>query len=93
MPKHHINKANLDLIRPLTYFREKEIISYCKKFDIKPIQYVCPIGKKGNRERIRKIVDDLEQKIPNFVEKMFEAYIKRCKDLDEKEALEKFWKN
>jgi hypothetical protein len=24
---------------------------------------------------------------------MFEAYIKKCKDLDEKEALEKFWKN
>jgi len=90
MPVHHINKCNLDLIRPLTYLREKEIISYCKKFNIQPIQYICPIWKKWNRERIRQIVDELEEKIPNFVEKMFEAYIKRCKELDIKEALEKY---
>ncbi len=92
MPKHHINKCDLDLIRPLTYLRENEIVSYCKKFNIKPVQYICPIWKKGNRERIRKIVDELEEKIPNFVEKMFEAYIKRCKELDEIEARQKYWK-
>lgn len=78
LPVNKMRKWDFSVIRPMTYLREKDIIKYCDKLWLAPLDSSCPLDKISNREKIRKVVDDIEKNIPNFVEKMFFAYKSKC---------------
>lgn len=69
-----LEKWNLTIIRPLIYVRENEIIRYFSKKKFKVFACWCPVIKNSERMKIRKVVDEIENSLPWFVEKMFLAY-------------------
>lgn len=75
LPVNPMRKWDFSIIRPMTYLRESDIIKYCNVKWIVPLYADCIISKKSNREKIRTVIDNLEEQLPGFVENMFTAYI------------------
>ncbi len=72
-----LEKGDLTIIRPLIYVRESEIIKYFMSKKFKVFACGCPVIKNSERMKIRKVVDEIEEKLPWFVERMFWAYKKK----------------
>ncbi len=72
-----LKEGNLTIIRPLIYVRENEIIKYFSKHKFKVFACGCPVIKNSERMKIRPIVDELDEKLPWFVEKLFWSYKKK----------------
>lgn len=64
MPKlKSTNFSNMELIRPLYYVKEKDIISWTKHCNLNFLDCACTITKKkiGKRAEIKKLINDLRQ--------------------------------
>ncbi len=65
LPKlHSTNYKDMELIRPLYYIREKDIISFCNYNDLNFINCACSHTKKediGKREYVKKLISSLEK--------------------------------
>ena len=64
MPKlHSDNFENMELIRPLYFIREKDIISWAKFNQLKFIDCACSVTKKdaGKRKEVKQLVQDLNK--------------------------------
>lgn len=72
-PISYLSKTNLFVIRPLLYVFEKQILAITKYLPI--IENNCPANKHTNRETAKKIVEDLDKKIPNFKKNLHSALI------------------
>ena len=63
MPKiHSDNFENMELIRPLYFIREKDIISFVKYNNLEFIDCACSVTKKdsGKRREIKKLIESLK---------------------------------
>ena len=66
----------MDIIRPLAYVREKDIINFMRHNTIQPMSCGCPIeaGKvDSKRKEIKKLLQDLEEKNPNIKQSIFNS--------------------
>ena len=55
MPKlHSTNFKGMELIRPLVYVREKDIINWAKYCELKFLNCACKFTEKSSRENISK---------------------------------------
>ena len=70
-PKSYMNKNRLYLIRPMVYIDERSIINVSKKYNFPIIENPCPADKKTKREDIKKLIQELNDKIPNFRKNLF----------------------
>lgn len=78
MPKlKSTNFSNMELIRPLYYVKEKDIISWTKHCNLNFLDCACSITKKkiGKRAEIKKLIDDLRQ-----VDKNIDIHILRSSE-------------
>lgn len=78
MPKlKSTNFSNMELIRPLYYVKEKDIISWTKHCNLNFLDCACTITKKkiGKRAEIKKLIDDLRQ-----VDKNIDIHILRSSE-------------
>lgn len=70
-PYMHLEKANIDFIRPLILAHEKDIIKAVKEENIPVIPSSCPADKLTNRENIKNLLHNLYINYPeaqnNFV--------------------------
>lgn len=64
-----IKKANVEIIKPLYLFLDKEILLYAK---IKNLKYKRPLKKEG---KIPKFIDDLEKKHPEIKRAIIKGYL------------------
>ena len=70
-PKMHLEKANIDFIRPLLLCHEKQIIKLIKEEQLPVFTSHCPADKTTTREDMKNILNDFYSKYPvakeNFV--------------------------
>ena len=76
LPKVPSTSGRMDIIRPLAYVREKDIINFMRHNTIQPMSCGCPIeaGKvDSKRKEIKKLLQDLEEKNPNIKQSIFNS--------------------
>ena len=70
-PKMHLEKADIDFIRPLLLTRERQIIQVIKEEKLPVFSSSCPADKTTTREDMKNLLNDLYKKYPsakdNFV--------------------------
>lgn len=69
MPKlHSENFEGLELIRPLYFIHEKDIITWAKSNDLTFIDCACSVTKKGSgkRKEIKELIEKLKELSPNI---------------------------
>lgn len=70
------NFAGLELIRPLYYIEEKDIISFTQGSGLQTLNCACMVAAKkiGNkRYEIRALIEELKERFPEFDKKLFKA--------------------
>jgi tRNA(Ile)-lysidine synthase TilS/MesJ len=70
------NFAGLELIRPMYYIEEKDIISFTQNSGIQALNCACMVAAKkiGNkRYEIRALIEELKGRFENFDKKLFKA--------------------
>lgn len=78
LPKlHSDNFEGLELIRPLYFVREKDIISWCKSNNLSFLNCACSFTEKneinGKRKEIKELIKELEKVNPNIEHNIFKA--------------------
>lgn len=75
-PKVLSTSGKMQLIRPLVYVKERDIIAYTKKNEINAMSCGCPIesGKvDSKRKEVKKLLSDLEKSNPNIKQSIFNS--------------------
>ena len=75
MPNIHLSTVGLNVIRPMIYIDEKDIIAVSKKEKLPVMFNCCPANKKTEREHIKQIIDYIKHEIPISKERTFKAII------------------
>ena len=80
-PKMHLDKVDLDFIRPLNLIRESEIIACQKECNIPSFSSHCPNEGETKRQEMKMLLSDIYKKYPisknNFLT-MLSNYSKQC---------------
>lgn len=70
-PKTIMHKNTITLIRPMIYIEEQSIKSIVKKYTFPVIKNPCPADGKTKRQDMKELINDLNNKIPNFKKNLF----------------------
>lgn len=76
LPKVKSTSERLELIRPLIYVKEKDIISYTNYNEIQAMACGCPIeaGKvDSKRKRVKQLLEELEKENPQIKQSIFNS--------------------
>lgn len=76
IPKVKSTSGKMELIRPMVYIKEKDIISYTQKNGIEAMGCGCPVesGKTDSkRKEIKNLLGKLEEKDPNVKQSIFNS--------------------
>lgn len=76
IPKVKSTSGKLELIRPMIYIKEEDIINYTQKNGILPMTCGCPVESEktdSKRKEIKKILADMEEKNPNVKQSIFNS--------------------
>lgn len=76
LPKVSSSSGKLQLIRPMIYIKEADIINYTKKNGISPMSCGCPVeGEKegSKRKEIKVLLDKLSEIDPNIKQRIFSS--------------------
>ena len=80
LPKlHSTNYEGMELIRPLYFVREKDIIRFAKHHDLHFLQCACRLTERnvdqiyGRRRYIKELIKTLKKDIPQVEENLFNA--------------------
>ncbi len=63
-PKMHLEKADIEFIRPLSLVRENDIKRLCKEENLPVMDSICPADKHTSREEIKELLNDIYKKYP-----------------------------
>lgn len=70
-PKQYMSRVNMDMIRPMIYLKEHEIITACQQNDIPSVKRVCPNDGFTQRQDIKEKLFALYEQYPmahdNFI--------------------------
>jgi tRNA 2-thiocytidine biosynthesis protein TtcA len=69
--------GKLDVIRPLAYVPEQEIVRYAQEADFPPPPPPCPTGSQSKRALMREVIQMVEQTNPNVRSQLRRA-VERC---------------
>jgi tRNA 2-thiocytidine biosynthesis protein TtcA len=62
LPKTHLARTGLTVIRPLVYFREKELKSTARLHGFQPLDSPCPWNGKTKRQEIKELIRSWERR-------------------------------
>jgi len=62
LPKTHLDRTGLTVIRPLVYFREKDLRSTPKLHGFTPLPSPCPLDGKTKRQEIKELIKTWERR-------------------------------
>lgn len=79
-PKVTMFNGELDIIRPLAYVEEKDIIRYAKQENFPSHLCACPQGQKSQRKQMKDILHELEKVCPHVKSNVFNSLKKIKKD-------------
>jgi len=77
-PKQELFKGKITLIRPLAYVQERLIKRFAKEIKLAHQSCVCPHSIISNRNRMGRIIQDLEKICPDIKKNIFRS-LKRVK--------------
>lgn len=77
-PKVSMFNGELDIIRPLAYVEEKDIVRFAREQNFPSQLCACPNGQRSQRRRMREIIQELEKICPNLKDNIFNS-MKRIK--------------
>ncbi|MCQ2361776.1 MAG: tRNA lysidine(34) synthetase TilS [Acidaminococcaceae bacterium] len=72
-PVTELSRSSITVLRPLIYYREKEIIEQTDKLHFQPIKNPCPYDGNTTRQEIKKQISDLSIKYPELYEHLAAA--------------------
>ena len=72
-PFTHLDKMNIDLIRPLIYVPETEILGFKNKYQLPVIKNPCPADGYTKREEMHELIHSLQLKYPGVKERLFSS--------------------
>lgn len=72
-PKSYMSNSNITLIRPL-YLTEEHVISNASK-EMPVKKSKCPVDKDSKRQDVEKIINELNQKVPNSKKRIEQAVL------------------
>lgn len=65
LPKIHMVKYGITIIRPLIFATEKEIITFAKHFQFLRIMCQCPVGQTSLRKKAELLLREIEEIFPD----------------------------
>lgn len=65
-PKTPQERSGVTIIRPLVYFRERDIIENACQLNLQPLKNPCPYDGKTKRQEIKEMLSTLEAKDPEY---------------------------
>ena len=66
LPKTPQERSGVTIIRPLAYFREREIIDHANRLGLQPLKNPCPYNGNTKRQEIKEMLSSLEAKDPEY---------------------------
>ncbi|MFA4854582.1 MAG: ATP-binding protein [Candidatus Omnitrophota bacterium] len=78
VPKQELFKGKITLIRPLAYVEERLIIRFAREAKLGHDTCVCPHSVTSNRNRVGRIIRELEKVCPDIKKNIFRS-VKRVK--------------
>lgn len=68
LPVTYLDRSDLTVIRPLIYFREKELVEAADVHGFTPLKSPCPIDGHTKRQEIKELIEKLGLTIPECYE-------------------------
>ena len=72
-PVTHLDKANIDIIRPLIFVNEAEVKGFVNKYNLPVVHSTCPADGNTKREYVHQIIKNLNADNPGVKNRMFTA--------------------
>lgn len=72
-PVTHLERSNIDLIRPLIYVYEGEIISFSEEQELPIKKNPCPADGATKRQEAKELIQQLRKNVPPAKERIFSA--------------------
>jgi len=65
-PVTHMDDPAIDVIRPMIYTPEKDVIHLAKKLNVPVVKNPCPVDGHTTRQEMKELLNDLSRKYPNL---------------------------
>ncbi|MBI9099136.1 MAG: tRNA 2-thiocytidine biosynthesis protein TtcA, partial [Spirochaetaceae bacterium] len=73
LPVLNYDNYNQTVIRPLALVKEKEIIAFADKKEIRNLTCTCPYGRKSKRKDMREVIDYMAQEDESIRDNLYRA--------------------
>ncbi len=73
VPRQDLFGGNLSIIRVLAYIEKNDIISIAETVGIRAVKNFCPLSGNTRRDRVRALLDTIDQEIPGAKNSLFSA--------------------
>jgi len=67
-PKMHLDKSNIEFIRPLIFVREKDIKNLVKEENLPVLSTTCPADKMTTRQSVKNLLSQIYKEFPTAKE-------------------------
>lgn len=72
-PYTHLDRTGLDVIRPMIYVRECDVIGFKNKYQLPVAKNPCPADGNTRRQYIKEFIAQLNRENPGVKDRMFKA--------------------
>ena len=72
-PVTQLDKTGLQVLRPMLYVDERDVIGFTRKYDLPVVKNPCPADGRTRREDVKQFIRDSRAQFPNIRESLFSA--------------------
>lgn len=72
-PVTYLDKTDLQVIRPLIYLRESEVIGFVHKYQLPVVKSPCPADGHTKREYVKELLGQINRENPGVKDRIFTA--------------------
>ena len=72
-PVTQLDKTGLQVLRPMLYVDERDVIGFTRKYELPVVKNPCPADGKTRREDVKQFIRESRQQFPNIRESLFSA--------------------
>lgn len=72
-PVSYLSRKNLYMIRPLIYAEESDTIAAVNRLSLPVVESSCPVNEKTDREKMKKLICELDKEYPALESKIINA--------------------
>lgn len=70
LPKTYLSRKDINVIRPMIYLPEYEIVNAAKRHNIPIVESVCPANKQTKREEMKELMQHINKLVPDSRDKI-----------------------